>query len=405
MEPDSALDLDHVFVSVSSEGLGLSKGEIGETSLLTTDVTSDTGAAFVAVGDGTPLPSSHLATRHTRPFISWLWSDSLILDESSTISHDVALERRIYMGMSQVFPPPPPWILKDQREAGRLTPRKRSRPLLDIGPDADVRREHLDATNVRPCFYPFVPLESDVATNEVQVYHNAICAELGNLQIITLSLKRRMYDINNDDTDSFFAWLAAFGDFVRFYLASFEKHVFAALESARSDVLQEKMEKTERKKAKLEILSYMEEIERMKRILQAKIGAPQKIILALCRLSDDLAQKIIEYLNREIEQLPSALSANFQDKQLQAAFDNVAVQMSRQRTACLLHVMLSRGAETNDILRKRWLRKHAQDLANSTFIPQGFMRAQQWERKYNRLHQEYFLAFVRAESEYAEIFV
>lgn len=405
MDADAPLDIDNVFVSVSSEGLE-HVPEFQRASAVTAETLSAIAREQASQLNASPHTPTQLLSRRVRPISSWLWSEISADDGSQPSSTDIFFERRLCIGVSKVSPRPPAWLLEGGgRELGRLTPRKRTKPLLDIGSDAELRRVHLEHENTRPPTYSFISLGPNIATNSVQVYHNAICMELRNMGLIASSLRKRVYDVNRDDVTSFFAWLTAFGDFLRIYFAASEKYVISVAEFASDSALREQMATHERKSCKMGIITYLEGIENMKRVAEAQTEELVSIVRKLCRMTDIFAAKIVDYLNVEIEQLPSLLQAQFQEKQIESFFHNISVQMHQQTTASILHTILSHGAASDEPSQRKWLRHHAQQLHKNKIISGRFIKPQYWIRKYNRTHQEHVLGFVKAEGEYGEIFV
>lgn len=408
MEIQEELRLSSAFISISTDG------SEPEMPLSTRSVSAET--------DPTPRPTVHatasptqnfsgqdplarVVSRHERPMLSsWIWSDDFNSQSSLPRSADFRFEKRILRGMTIVPGAPPAWFREPRgRQPGTLNLAKDSRALPLDGAGADLRRRHVKLSVTRSPVLAFTKLPVLESGGRIQLYHNALRGELRSLYTIVSSLGKRQFDLNERDVEAFYAWFALFGDFLRIYFSAGERHILNRIEDTADRELHDDMCSGPRKKRKLCIVRTLEEVESMKRPMQARPGACENVFPLLIDLVDKMSMSLLRYMNAELEQLPPILASYFHGSQLAEMFRQVDLQFLQSPSGPLLQVSLSRGSSERVADHTKWLKEHIQTLLGVSRI-RAPIDAQRWHKKYDEVHLKYVRGFAKAESEYKRLF-
>lgn len=409
MEIPEDLHLSSAFVSISTDGS--EPEEQFSTKSVSVDTCHTPKHTVRASASRTPSnlqaqdPLARVVSRHERPMLSsWIWSDDFGSQSSQPRSADLRFEKRILRGLT-IFPgAAPAWFREPRgRQPGTLNLARDSRPLpLDVT-GAEVRRKHVRMSVTRSPVLSFTNLPALESANRIQLYHNAIRAELRSLYTIASSLGKRQYDLNEKDVEAFYAWFALFGDFLRIYFTAGERHILNRIEDTADRELHNDMCSGPRKKKKLSIVRTLEEIESMKRPMQARPGACENVFPLLIDLIDKLSMSLLHYMNTELEQLPPILSSYFHASQLAEMYRQIDLQFLHSPSGALLQVTLSRGSSERVADHSKWLKEQFHGLLGVSRI-RAPIEAQRWQKKYDEVHLKYVRGFEKAESEYKRLF-
>jgi hypothetical protein len=408
MDEGEEYDLSNAFLSISTEGSPPEWAQ-SATSLVTDRSRSRAaGSSGRRVASGERQQAEPLAraiSRRERPLSSWIWSDEYLTQSSNPQSLDLAFERRIARGTTRLAPRPPPWGADGKaREPGTLDWKEQSLGLATDGEGARLRRTHLGRSVTRSPVLTFATLANTQGLDSLLVYHNAFRAELQSLYLIISSVEKRVHDLNESDIRSLYTWLGTFGDFLRLYFCAAERYVLNVIEDTCDMELREDMVSGERKRAKLRIVRWLEEMEALKRPMEAQPQTCSEVIPVLTGVADKLSMALLRYLNAEFEQLPSILSAYFHKPQLAAMFRQVDAHLLQSASGPLMHAMLSRGSAEKRGDQVRWLRRHVQRLyKHRTQLPSSVV-AKRWSKRFLETHDSYARGFAQAESEYIRLY-
>lgn len=410
METSDDLHLSSAFVTVSTDGSAPDEQFSTNSVSVVTDHTPKHTVKVVASHEPSSSqtpghPLARVVSKQERPILSsWIWSDEFDSQSSQPRSLDNRFEKRILRGVTIVQGFPPAWFREPRgRQPGTLNLAKDSLPLSLDGGGAQMRRRHLKMAVTRSPVLAFTNLSLLERSNRIQVYHNAMRSELRSLYTITSSLGKRQYDLNESDVQAFYAWLALFGDFLRIYFSAGERYILNRIEDTADRELRDDMCSSARKKKKLSIVRTLEEIESMKRPMQARPGACENVFPVLIGLIDSLTMSLLHYMNSEFEQLPSVLASLFHTTQLQGMFRQVDLQMLQSASGPLLQVILSRGSSERSSDHGKWLKEHVQTLLGVSRI-RAPIEAQRWYKRYAEVHLKYVRGFEKAESEYKRLY-
>lgn len=403
------LHLSKVFVSISTDGSEPEEQFSTKSVSVQTDHTPK--HTVQASASRTPSnfhgqdPLARVVSKQERPMLSsWIWSDDFDSQSSQPRSLDFRFEKRILRGVT-IFPgDAPAWFREPRgRQPGTLNLAKDPRPLSLDGTGAEMRRKHVRRSVTRSPVLTFTKLPLLESANRIQLYHNAIRAELRSLYTIASSLGKRQYDLNEKDVEAFYAWFALFGDFLRIYFSACEHHILNRIEDTADRELRNDMCSGPRKKKKMAIIRTLEEIESMKRPLQARPGACENVFPVLIDLIDNFSMSLLRYMNTEFEQVPAILASYFHASQLGNMYKQIDERMLRSPSGYLLQVTLSRGSSERVSDHNKWLKEQVQALLGVSRI-RAPIEAQRWQKKYDEVHLKYVRGFEKAEREYMHLF-
>jgi hypothetical protein len=418
-EPDN-IEIENAFISIDSADMRATplpscrqRDHLEESKIVSEDMLSDkqSGLNCSHPGDNRYLGNSSVraVTRRERPLSTWLWSDAFYSNITNSSCVDWSFERRILRALANVAPPPPAWKVEGGREYGRVSARSRSTPLLDSGPEVRLRRDRVARSkqSVPDKLRDYPATQSHVSSFELMtIFHESIRAELRNLYGIVSSLDTRIYDLNRDDLQSFFAWLGTFGDFLRLYFASSERFLVSEIEKVSDMELFEEMSRSARKRARLRIVTLLEDIEILERPMEVRLDSCQEFIPRIAELSRKVTSEVLRHLDAEMEQLPAILSCYFHPKQIHGIFMQMTFRMRQSAAGSVLMGILSTEVRKNSGFQTDWLAGNQPLSIIKRFAGRGSTRlARRWTKSFADYHQDHVLGFTAAEAEYRELYL
>jgi hypothetical protein len=401
---EDTFDVDHAFVSISTDGPA-SALHLSTTSIALCSAKSGNDPQFVSRGSDGTLPAllARTVAPKDRPLTSWFWSDEFASAVSFSETVDTPFESRILRGLTNLGPPLPAWNARDPRVRGSLQTKRRPRLLVDRGIDIDLQRcRHIETIGAYWPTIELVEVDSKVAIDSMHVFHNAIRLELRDLQRVLTSMQTRLLDIDNNDTVSFYAWLDGFSDFLRLYFAASERFVLNVVEDASDMELRGEMGSRRRKSEKLRIVRMLEDIESLKRPMQAHPSMLQQLLPKLSEKVETFSKATNRCLATEAENLPSILLSYFHEQQIAEMFSSVKSRLLDGASGPVLVVLLSRGCGSDAATRKLWLKSHSQQVVRGKASARAVV--QRWTKLFVALHKEYVQAFLCAEQEYRSMY-
>jgi hypothetical protein len=405
------INVSDTFVSVSTEG-SAPAAEYSAISVVTEqhtehvlsqDVRNNT-THLLSGQQSQSDPLARIVSKRERPLSSWLWSDEFMSQSSQPQSIDLIFERRISRGVTIMEASVPSWVSEGRgRQPGTLNSAKHPRSLETDGEGARLRRQHIRQAITRSPVLEFTHMASSIYANRLRVYHNALRSELQSLYIIVSSLEKRMLDVNENDIEALYAWLATFGDLIRVYFCASERHVLNIIEDASDSELRDGLCSTQRKREKLRIIKILEDIEAMKRPMVARPQSCENVLPALVVHIDKFSMALLRYINSEIEQIPTILTNYFHADQLLLMFRELDLQLLQCPSGHLLQAMLARGSSEKTTDQGRWLKHQIHALLGAKRLRPP-LEVQRWSRMFVNVHMKYVSGFAKAESEYKRLY-
>lgn len=393
--------LSDPFVAISTDPFD---AQISETI---TSVVTAPSRSNVKSGEGSYQNFDALArpvSKKQRPLSSLIWSDDYDSSRSNLYSYDSTLEHKIRNGVSQTIAPPPRWHLDTgAREPGTLNS-FRDRPLPAKMEEYRKRKQVLSAAVTRSPLLAFVEFSGRSGMDRLLLFHNAMRSELFSLYAISSSMEKRALDVNENDAESFYTWIGLFGDFVRLYFCASERYVFHTIESTCDMELKERLVRKNRCQAKLEIVFKLEALEGLKRRMNATSRNCSEVVQLLSKHVDSFALSLLQYLDAEIEQVPTILTSYFHEERILEMFQSIDDYILESANGQMLQVILSHGSHRDLKHQKRWLHQHIHRVYRHKTKLQTSVVTQKHLQRFYETHQRHVRGFLKAESEYAKLF-
>lgn len=357
----------------------------GATFTRATDKSADTQSlesVYFTDKNGVPLarpvPRKELSIGLSKLVSNLTWSDSSKATEQTTTQQsDVDFEKCVLSFLNSVAPEKSSRLLKE-RIPGTMNVNSDGVRLLRSADEIRRRQEHIDGRIVQ-----MPVLESDVIGREnshaLGTVHRAILSELRDLHCMISSMESRKFDVNKADVRALFEWFKLFENFIRLYLATSERELYAG---ATGDAWIQA-----RKAQKIEVVRLVERVEAMKRPMIAQHVHCGQSLRDLHKRVDRMTMRVVRLLKEESERMTMLEVGS-----VEARVERMIKSLREGRFGREMVVLIAQGARNP----MEWMRGVWHDVGR--FVIQG------WVNRFVERHRGFVTAFERAESEYRELY-
>lgn len=348
--------------------------------------------------------SRHVNSRHgrlTKATLIWSGiddpSDSLGFDPDTKNAVDSEFIDGLMQHIHTRLPERSSYVLNNRRY-GTMTDMSENRKLPFTAGDIRLRQEHISVVTASPqALRPnwlILPLHSPRCV--MGITRNALVHEMSDMHRILHSLELRKYDLCSSDANAFYAWFKIVENLIRYYFTVSEISIYSRRYVEQCNPGTGIWVGADRRAAKLSIMRVVDELEVLRRPMIALGKHAHQTVAELHRRADELAHRLIRFLDDEVEQVETVLQQQLSVEEQDDILSHFVNYMKRGSYGRSIILVLAGGLGLNKVDRETWVKNSCKAL-NRIIV-------QIWARRVNDRHSEFANMFETAGREYRRMY-